>query len=815
MGAVTARGLSELFLEWDHLTFEQQERKVQWLESLGFSVTLVHSGSKSIHCHIHFDRVVPFEEALPLLKLLCALGDGDSCVVSKGRAMRLAGAYRPSTERLRGGQQYKEQSLLKLADRCYEPLEVQRTLEAEATARGWLLDHLAARWSAYRKALGQKPETWKTAVEAWTRPAIEATAWAKRYRSSDDHTHSEPVEWRKEETEIGAKIRRAEAAILEKHGLAAAYELVAVSGRLEELQVAKGYRPGQFEFGFSEEGDKIKGQSPWSQWRAGDKYSGNSLHLFAESQAFLCWASDRRGKLAEFAAHFCRYPVLDPEAPTDEEQLKIALYLWELAELPTEEFESEGSDNSEQDNEIRIAALKNYQNARSHRLKLSEVLHPAIAALLNERAAAFPVSEVAMLPPFLAAAASIMGVRYRVQVKEGWAEPMVFWIGSVGHASTLKTPVADQCLDPLENTDYRDLQAYFRALDLAGATGDGNPPQPRQRVASDATFEGLCAALNNPLTHGIVSYHDELTAFIASMDAYRGRGGPSKDRAHWLSMWSGKGVNVNRKGHSRIFIQRTAVNLFGSVQQDKLTELLQGDDASAKSGDGFWARFLWCVPCNPFPKMNRDESDITEQLLQVYNTLDDIAGKLTVSLSPEAWEVFAEQADKWSLEAEQTDPARCAFLGKMRGYAVRFAGFLHALDHAMKNLDTRPAPAAGETNTARGVMNSINPLIPAAVMRRALKLSEFFIAQFDTLAPQVGGGDLPSWVVKVVELGERDGTVTARDLVRRKWAASAKEAREMLLTLVQRYEKGRLLPSPRKDALVWTPTDLMDTAAAA
>lgn len=37
----------------------------------------------------------------------------------------------------------------------------------------------------------------------------------------------------------------------------------------------------------------------------------------------------------------------------------------------------------------------------------------------------------------------------------------------------------------------------------------------------------------------------------------------------------------------------------------------------------------------------------------------------------------------------------------------------------------------------------------------------------------------------------------------------------MLLTLVQRYEKGRLLPSPRKDALVWTPTDLMDTAAAA
>lgn len=43
-------------------------------------------------------------------------------------------------------------------------------------------------------------------------------------------------------------------------------------------------------------------------------------------------------------------------------------------------------------------------------------------------------------------------------------------------------------------------------------------------------------------------------------------------------------------------VDRTAVNVFGAIQQDKLTELLHGDDATAKSGDGFWARFLWIVP---------------------------------------------------------------------------------------------------------------------------------------------------------------------------------------------------------------------------
>ena len=132
-------------------------------------------------------------------------------------------------------------------------------------------------------------------------------------------------------------------------------------------------------------------------------------------------------------------------------------------------------------------------------------------------------------------------------------------------------------------------------------------------MAGDATLEGLCSALDNPNCHGMVSYHDELVAFIASLDAYRGKGGPSKDRAHWLSMWSGQEINILRKGHDPIFIPETAVSLFGCVQQDKLTELLHGDDAAAKSGDGFWARFLWCVPCNPFPEMNRDGSDISEE----------------------------------------------------------------------------------------------------------------------------------------------------------------------------------------------------------
>ena len=52
---------------------------------------------------------------------------------------------------------------------------------------------------------------------------------------------------------------------------------------------------------------------------------------------------------------------------------------------------------------------------------------------------------------------------------------------------------------------------------------------------------------------------------------------------------------------SRLRLQEQAVSnseekAVLQTQHSQLTELLNGDDAGVKSGDGFWARFLWVVP---------------------------------------------------------------------------------------------------------------------------------------------------------------------------------------------------------------------------
>jgi hypothetical protein len=124
----------------------------------------------------------------------------------------------------------------------------------------------------------------------------------------------------------------------------------------------------------------------------------------------------------------------------------------------------------------------------------------------------------------------------------------------------------------------------------------------------------------------------------------------------------------------------------------------------------------------------------------------------------------------------------------MRGYLARTAGLLHALDYA--------AEAPGEP---------MGDVIDRAVMERAVILCRYFICQFDVLAPQVGGGDLPHWVVKIVNFAETNGTgvVTHRDLVIKKWAKNGAEARGMLERLVSDYGVGRLVNAVRRDQIRW------------
>ena len=59
-------------------------------------------------------------------------------------------------------------------------------------------------------------------------------------------------------------------------------------------------------------------------------------------------------------------------------------------------------------------------------------------------------------------------------------------------------------------------------------------------------------------------------------------------------------------------------------------------------------------------------------------------------------------------------------------------------------------------------------------------------------------------MAKVIDLGDRKEMVTARDVMRRRWAPNAEAAKKLLLSIVSDYSRGRIVPAPRADQVWWS-----------
>jgi hypothetical protein len=347
----------------------------------------------------------------------------------------------------------------------------------------------------------------------------------------------------------------------------------------------------------------------------------------------------------------------------------------------------------------------------------------------------------------------------------------------------MKSPVAAEFLKPLtaiemnDNLNYREAYKAYKASE-----GKEQAPElPQKRVLDDVTMEALKSVACRENTNGMVQYRDELAGWIADMDKYRSGGG---DRSTWLSFWGGDGINVLRKSSEPLFTDKTAISVFGCIQPEKLKDLIQEDNGELSSGDGFWTRFLWIRTPYVRPVYRQEVSPpIHNQLRELIDALERLP-HLTLTFDAEAAAVYTETFNYLVEETERTYGARAGFLIKVRGYIPRFAGLLHLLDLACwddVHTPEIPTEISGET------------------MRRACVLAQFFVSQFDVLAPEVGASDVPATIARIVAFAEtrENRQVTPRDIYTKKWAANSREATALLESLVTDYNLGRMMKGKR------------------
>ena len=286
-----------------------------------------------------------------------------------------------------------------------------------------------------------------------------------------------------------------------------------------------------------------------------------------------------------------------------------------------------------------------------------------------------------------------------------WFMPPRLWTAVIGESATKKTPIFSGCLSALRGYEAR--FAAEAAADMAvwaeKEKGDrgAKPPAATRYIMNSATIEAASEILARQ-DRGLLVVHDELSAFIGSLDRYSGGAGGG-DRAFWLMAHNGGPYMVDRVGHAR-HIKNLCVAFLGGIQPERFREF-----ADIMS-DGLTQRFLPVIIDRSRPA--REAANDLPPMLY-----GDLIGFLighrpmTLELSdPAKAETEAFFADAYEFEdaAEALGQGFASWVGKLPGYL----GSLSLLLHILENKHDAASLQVGKATVQRATRIILDFLIP-------------------------------------------------------------------------------------------------------
>lgn len=350
--------------------------------------------------------------------------------------------------------------------------------------------------------------------------------------------------------------------------------------------------------------------------------------------------------------------------------------------------------------------------------------------------------------PLLAALAAAVGNARRIQLKNRWTEPCVFWMVVIAESGTMKSPGLDaafQFLRKLQKKAFADyeqaMEQYQRDLikfeaELAdykknSAKRQAEPPEPPPKpicvrfICENSTVEALAALLEEQ-PRGVVTVCDELSGWLNGFDSYKA--GKGSDVAHWLSMHRAGSMTHDRKTGKRItFIPHAAVSVAGGIQPNTLTTALVGryrpnagvadmqvSQAREHFDNGLAARLLLAMPPRR-PKV-WTEQDVSPEICNKMESLfadlvslemgTDENGKpcpVDLPFSRKARAEWVKFYNEHALEQVQLKGDMAAAWSKLEGYAARFALLIHLIRYAANDPTLKDSDQIDEDSLAAAI----------------------------------------------------------------------------------------------------------------
>lgn len=213
----------------------------------------------------------------------------------------------------------------------------------------------------------------------------------------------------------------------------------------------------------------------------------------------------------------------------------------------------------------------------------------------------------------------IIGNSIRVQVKRGWIECANIWMALVGKQGVGKTPSISSITFPLEKSNNREIKAfvkqfekYEKFMQLSKEDREQfekvDKPKKSQFLVNDITLEAL-VELHHENKNGVAVLKDELAGWFKDMNKYR----QGSDVEHWLSSWSGKQINLNRKTSKSSFVEKAFIPVIGGIQPSILDTFYTEENRE----NGFIDRILFSYPELTVEKYN--DNELSEKYLEWYS----------------------------------------------------------------------------------------------------------------------------------------------------------------------------------------------------
>ena len=205
----------------------------------------------------------------------------------------------------------------------------------------------------------------------------------------------------------------------------------------------------------------------------------------------------------------------------------------------------------------------------------------------------------------------IIGNSIQIEIKTGWQESANLWMCLVGKAGIGKTPSITNITFPLMKVNSREIKNFIKAKDKYEAykaldkeqqaiQEKIEKPVKTQFIVNDITLEAL-VDLHEENKNGVGVLKDELAGWLKDMNKYR----QGSDLEHWLSSWSGKEINLNRKTAKSAFIERAFIPVMGGIQPQILSTFYTDENKD----NGFIDRMLFSFPELDVDKYNEAEMD--------------------------------------------------------------------------------------------------------------------------------------------------------------------------------------------------------------